>query len=118
MVRLEDINQWRGEDVVDEGGDKIGTLEEIYYDGETDQPLFLGVKVGLLSQHLTFVPYAGISVGKAHLLTDRANSLVKSAPTLALGAELPQEEEAKIFEHFGLDYSPSSKPSGKRLIRR
>ncbi|MGH7666431.1 MAG: PRC-barrel domain-containing protein [Candidatus Dormibacteria bacterium] len=118
MVKLEDINQWRGEDVVDAGGDKIGTLEEIYYDEETDQPLFLGVKVGLLNQHLTLVPYSGISVGKDYLLTDRAKSLVKSAPTLALGAELPQDEEAKIFEHYHLDYSPSSRPSGKRLIRR
>ncbi|MGH7904372.1 MAG: PRC-barrel domain-containing protein [Candidatus Dormibacteraceae bacterium] len=118
MVKLEDINQWRGEDVVDAGGEKIGTLEEIYYDSETDQPLFLGVKVGLLSPHLTFVPFQGLSVGKEHLLTDQAKSQVKSAPTLALNAELPQEEEAKIFDHYHLDYTRGSTPTGKRLIRR
>lgn len=53
MAMREDINQWRGQDVVDPGGDKIGKLEEIYYDSDTDQPVFLGVKTGHMSHHLT-----------------------------------------------------------------
>ena len=48
--------RWRGQDVLDPQGDKLGKLEEIYYDTETDVPAFAAVKSGTLSKHLTIVP--------------------------------------------------------------
>ncbi|MGH7640740.1 MAG: PRC-barrel domain-containing protein [Candidatus Dormibacteria bacterium] len=117
-MQLADITEWRGDDVVDIGGEKIGTLEVVYYDAETDEPLFLGLKAGLLPPHLTFVPVAGLSVGKHRLVTDQAKSVVRSAPTIGLADELPEDLEPKIFEHYEIPYHPAKSPSGRRLARR
>lgn len=39
-IAIDDVKQWRGQDVVDEQGDKLGKLDEVYYDTETDRPAF------------------------------------------------------------------------------
>ena len=46
MFEAGDIREWRGHDVVDIEGHKIGTLESIYVDTATDQPAFATVTVG------------------------------------------------------------------------
>ena len=59
MVSIENLADWRGKDVVDRDGDKIGKLEDVYIDTQTEQPMFGSVKEGLFSKHLTFVPLIG-----------------------------------------------------------
>ena len=52
-----DIREWRGHDVVDPRGHKIGELEAVYVDTGTDLPSFGTVKVGMPTRHrLVFVP--------------------------------------------------------------
>ncbi|HZD64861.1 MAG TPA: PRC-barrel domain-containing protein [Acidimicrobiales bacterium] len=118
MTTVEDISQWRGDDVVDPGGEKIGKLEAIYYDAQTDEAVFFGVKTGFLGHRLHFVPVQGASVGKGYVVVDHARSVVRNAPTIDMGMELPADEEPKIFEFYGMAYTPGSSPSGKRLFRR
>jgi PRC-barrel domain protein len=58
------IREWRGHDVVDAQGHKIGELEAIYVDTATDLPSFGTVKVGLPTRHrLVFVPLDQATVG-------------------------------------------------------
>ena len=47
MFEAADIREWRGHDVVDAQGHKIGQLEAIYVDTGTDLPSFGTVKVGM-----------------------------------------------------------------------
>ena len=56
---LKTIAQWRGSDVVDRDGDKIGTLEEIYLEHGSDEPEWALVKTGLFGGRGSFVPLAG-----------------------------------------------------------
>lgn len=64
MFEAEDIRKWRGHDVVDPEGHKIGVLEAIYVDTVTDQPSFATVTVGLPTRHrLVFVPLGDATVG-------------------------------------------------------
>ena len=42
----------------DRNGEKIGKLQDVYVDVETDQPQFATVKEGLIGRHPTFVPLA------------------------------------------------------------
>jgi hypothetical protein len=37
MIPVENLGDWRGQEVVDPAGEKLGKLEEVYYDGETDE---------------------------------------------------------------------------------
>ena len=56
MITHRNIAEWHGKQLVDSDGDKIGKLEDVYVDVETDEPMFGTVKEGLIGRHLTFVP--------------------------------------------------------------
>lgn len=51
MFEATDIREWRGHDVVDTEGHKIGELEAIYVDTSTDRPAFATVRVGMPTRH-------------------------------------------------------------------
>jgi len=46
MITHQNIAEWRGKELVDSTGAKIGKLEDVYVDVETDEPMFGTVKDG------------------------------------------------------------------------
>src|SRR6476646_7949783 len=117
MIPVENITDWRGQEVVDRTGDKLGKLEEVYFDGETDEPAFAAVKSGLVSKSITFVPLAGARAGREYVRVDQAKSDVKKAPRFDTDAELSLNEEARIYRHDGLEYAPAGE-GARRLAKR
>jgi hypothetical protein len=63
MAHHQNIAEWHGKTLVDRDGQKIGKLQDVYVDVETDEPMFGTVKEGLIGRHLTFVPLAGLTFG-------------------------------------------------------
>jgi len=63
MAYHQDIGEWHGKEMVDRDGERIGKLEDVYVDVESDEPMFGTVKEGLIGRHLTFLPPAGITIG-------------------------------------------------------
>ena len=59
------VADWYGKMLVDRDGEKIGKLQDVYVDVETDKPQFATVKEGFIDRHLTFVPLGGIQIGPA-----------------------------------------------------
>jgi sporulation protein YlmC with PRC-barrel domain len=57
------VSDWHGKMLVDCHGEKIGKLQDVYVDVETDEPQFATVKEGVIDRHLTFVPVGGTTVG-------------------------------------------------------
>lgn len=116
-VVVESLSDWRGQDVVDPEDQKLGKLEEIYYDVSTDQPTFVGIKSGRISKHLSIVSLQGASVGRDHLRVDWTKAEVKDAPSIDPGAEITEAVEVEAHRYFGLDHAPAGQ-SGRRLARR
>jgi hypothetical protein len=81
MAHVQNIAEWRGKDLVDRDGEKIGKLEDVYVDVETDEPMFGTVKEGLFARHLTFVPLRGITIGPDNLQATVSKDQVQDAPT-------------------------------------
>ena len=117
MIPVENITDWRGQEVVDRKGDKLGKLEEVYFDGETDEPAFIAVKSGLLSKSITLVPLGGASVGREYVRVDQAKGDVKKAPSFDTDSEFSLNDEARAYRHFGLDYEPAGS-GARRLAKR
>lgn len=111
------IAEWRGRELVDRSGEKIGRLEDVYYDVETEEPQFATVKEGLIGRHLTFVPLAGITIGPDNLQVPVSKDQVKKAPNIEL-SDLSQVDESQLYHHYGLNYTPLNTESGRRLARR
>jgi len=117
MIPVENITDWRGQEVVDRKGDKLGKLEEVYFDGETDEPAFIAVKSGRLSKSITLVPLGGASVGREYVRVDQAKGDVKKAPSFDTDSEFSLNDEARAYRHFGLDYEPAGS-GARRLAKR
>jgi hypothetical protein len=117
MFGTEDIREWRGHDVVDVDGKKIGELEAIYVDTETDQPSFATVKIGIPTRYrLVFAPLTGATVGPGHVRVAHAKKRVKDAPSIETDGELMAGGEEAVFAHYDLPYQAAT--SQRRLARR
>jgi hypothetical protein len=119
MTMHRNIAEWHGKELVDRDGDKIGKLEDVYVDVETDEPMFGTLKEGHFGRHLTFVPLAGITIGPDNLQMTVSKQQVKDAPNIETeGDELSQEDESVLYHHYQLNYTPPDTESGRRLARR
>lgn len=117
MFKAEDIREWRGQNVVDAQGAKIGELEALYVDTRTDEFCFATVKIGLLSRsRLVFVPLDGATVGPGYLKVTHPKKLVKDAPSIDTDGELLAQEEPAVFRHYDLPYEAG--PNERLLARR
>jgi hypothetical protein len=117
MIPVENITDWRGQDVLDAVGEKLGKLEEVYFDGESDAPVFAAVKSGRLSKSLTLVPLGEASVGREYLRVNRAKGEFKKAPSFDTDVELTLDDEAATYRHYGLEYTPAGE-GARRLAKR
>ena len=111
-----DFREWIGKEVRDQAGEKVGTLEEVYYDSETDDAMFLLLKSGFFGRHLTFVPVAATQPGRTYLQIDASGETIKQAPTIESGTDLEVEDEERIYRYYESEYRPAR--SGRRLVRR
>ncbi len=114
------VAEWHGKVLIDCNGEKIGKLQDVYVDVETDIPQFATVKEGLFSgRHLTFVPLSGIRIGPDDLKATVTKERVRSAPDIEMhGEELSQADESALYHHFEQNYTPPASDSGRRLARR
>jgi hypothetical protein len=116
-IPIEELADWRGQDVVDQQGEKLGKLDDVLYDGESDDPSFAAVKSGTLSKHLTYLPLLGASVGREYVRVRYSKDGLKKAPSFDPELQLTAEDEASIFGFFQMDYAPTAQ-GGRRLARR
>jgi PRC-barrel domain len=113
------VAEWHGKMLIDRDGEKIGKLQDVYVDVETDEPQFATVKEGFIGRHLTFVPLGGIKVGPDSLTAAVSKAQVEDAPNIEQhGEELSQADESSLYHHFELNYTPPATESGRRLARR
>jgi hypothetical protein len=114
---VDDIRDWRGHDVVDQSGSKVGMLEAVYFDTASEEPTFASVRIGMPGRHrLVFVPLEGARVAPNHLRVMSAKKLIKDGPSIDADGELTAEIEPDVFAHFGIDYRTGA--SGERRLGR
>ncbi|MCW2983672.1 MAG: PRC-barrel domain containing protein [Conexibacter sp.] len=116
-IAVEDVKDWRDQDVLDPQSEKLGKLYEVYYDTETDLPAFAAVKSGTFGKHLTLVPLGGATVGRDYLRVGATKDQFKGAPSFATDVELNADDESSAYRHFGLDYAPAGLGDARRLAK-
>lgn len=118
MFPAENLRDWRGENVIDPDGAKIGDLEAVYVDTVDDQPAFATVRVGFIGRHrLVFVPLAGATVTPKAVRVRYDRKLVTEAPSIDLDGELTAADEPAVFAHYQLPYAAGA-AGARRLARR
>jgi len=111
-INTEDITRLRGQELVDRDGDKVGKIEEIYLDEQTGKPEWLAVKTGLFGSNLSFVPLAQATTEGDTVRVPYEKSQIKDAPNAEADGQLSQDEESRLYSHYGVDYGESRSDSG------
>jgi uncharacterized protein (TIGR02271 family) len=112
MAQAQDILTWRGKNLVDTSGSKIGSIEEIYEDTDTGQPEWALVHTGLFGTKSTFVPLRDASQQGDSITVPYDKSLVKDAPGIEREGELSRDEEQRLYQHYSLDYGTGRSDTG------
>jgi uncharacterized protein (TIGR02271 family) len=114
-MTTQNVTEWRGQELLDNDGDKIGKIEEIYLDTATDQPEWALVKTGLFGGKGTFVPLSQANPTGDGVQVPFEKSHVKDAPNIDPDGQLSHSEERRLYEHYGIGYdSDSTSGSGTR----
>ncbi|MDP9404041.1 MAG: PRC and DUF2382 domain-containing protein [Actinomycetota bacterium] len=115
MTNAQELQGWIGRTLIDSDGGKIGRIEDIYMDEDTGQPEWLAVSTGWFGNNISFVPLAGAAAKGDDLCSRWTKEQVKDAPHAEPDGQLTQEEEARLYRHYGLDSearSDSGPPTG------
>ncbi len=105
MPETTEAYDFRGRTVVDSQGEKVGKIDELYFDDQGGQPEWALVNTGLFGTKKTFVPIKGASPTGEDLRVAVTKAQVKEAPSIDADEELSEAEERRLFEHYGVPYT-------------
>ncbi len=112
MLDRQQVLESRGATLLDAEGKKVGTIEDIYLDQETDQPEWALTKTGRVGSSLRFVPLRDATSEGSDIRVSFDKDRIKSAPSMDADGELSQQEEAELYRYYGLEYSEYKSDSG------
>jgi len=106
-------DRFAGYEVYDQSGSKIGTVDDLFID-ESDQPEYIGVKMGFLGTSSTLIPWEAVSStddeGRAiTVATDKERA--KNGPSFDDDREITPEFEQQVYSYYGLSRSSGSESS-------
>src|SRR5919112_596616 len=107
-------DQYAGYEVFDQVGEKIGKVDDLFVD-ESNQPEYIGVKMGFLGTRSTLIPWEAVSStdeeGRAiTVATDK--STAKDGPVFDDDREITPEFEDEVYSYYGLQRSQTTDEPG------
>ena len=109
---IDQARSWRGLLLIATDDEPVGKIEAIYVDRTTRQPEWALVNTGLFGSARTFVPLADAAQRGDTVQVPQETSVVREAPRLEQDTELSEEDEARLYAHYGIQYTTEESPSG------
>lgn len=89
-----------GRTAVDQQGNKIGTVGEVYVNDQTGQPDWITVNTGLFGMKENFAPLAGSSFNGDELVLPFGKDVVKDSPDIADSSHLDIDEQHSLNAYY------------------
>jgi hypothetical protein len=112
LPTIEEARSWRGLMLVAAGNEPVGRIDAVYLDRTTRQPEWALVHTGLFGSSRTFVPLADAAKLGDTVRVPHDPGLVRQAPRLEPDVDLSESDEARLYAHYGIDYTKADSPSG------
>jgi len=100
-----EAHRFEGRTLVDRDGEKIGKIDELYEDRQSGRPEWALVNTGLLGTKKSFVPLRGAQPAGEDVRVPVEKAQVKDAPGIEADGALGEDEERRLFDHYGVDYT-------------
>jgi uncharacterized protein (TIGR02271 family) len=111
-ITMERITSAHGAPVYDSAGEKIGEVEEIFYDNETQQPEWVGIGTGFLGTKRVLVPLDSAELSEDGLRVPYAKDMVQDSPDIDSDEISPQTEQ-ELYAYYEL----GERSTGRRGTR-
>ncbi len=106
-------DRFSGYEVYDQSGEKIGKVDDLFVD-ESDQPEYIGVKMGFLGTSSTLIPWELVTPeedsGRLVVVTDKETA--KNGPAFDDDREITPEFENEVYSYYGLQQTGSTDDRG------
>jgi uncharacterized protein (TIGR02271 family) len=112
MPEATEVLEWRGRTAVATDGSKLGTIEEIYLDSQTQRPEWALIQTGMFGGKSSFMPLEGATIDGDEVKAPYTKAQVKDAPQMDADGELSQSDESALYSHYGIAYDESRSDSG------
>lgn len=86
----------------DNSGHRLGPINGIFLNDDTQRPIFVEVKHGLFDRHSNIVPLRGSRLDGHSLHLGFAKDTIKDAPEIDPNFGLSAAEQHEIFDYYGL----------------
>ena len=104
-METSNLSQWEGHTVFDSSGEKVGTIDEVYADRDTGKPEWALVSTGLFGLRKSFLPMAELRPEGGEVHVPYTKQQIHDAPKVSSEEEISQEDEERLFQHYGLSYT-------------
>ena len=111
-MNQQEMASWVGRTLVDSDGDKIGKIVDIYLDEDTGKPEWVAVNTGMFGSKVSFVPIEGASASGDEIRVRHSKSAVKDSPNAEADGALSQDDESRLYAHYGMSYGEARSDSG------
>src|SRR5215207_812072 len=93
---FERVEQWEGRTILDRNGEKVGKVQDVYFDVDTNRPEWALVRTGLFGTRDNIVPIIGASRTGDDIRIPFDKEQVKHAPYVDAEDDLSQADEATL----------------------
>ena len=108
MPAFDVARRWRGRVVLDRTGDKLGSVLDVFYDAENDEPGWVLLGAAGAGDETSLVPVADAVEHGNELRVPYDRAFVEAAPGMEPGGRLWPQEEAELYAYYGLAYTEAS----------
>jgi uncharacterized protein (TIGR02271 family) len=112
MLSYDDAQRMPGATMYATDGNKIGKVTDVYIDSDTKVAEWALVDTGFFGTKESFVPLAEARMDGDDLRVPYSKDQVKDAPNAEPDGELSQDEESRLYDHYGLTYTEGPSDSG------
>ena len=100
MTNATSPDQYIGRNAVDQEGNKIGSIGQVYLDDNTGEPDWITVNTGLFGMKENFAPLAGSSFTGDDLVLPFDKTVVKDSPDIADASHLDADEQRSLYAYY------------------
>lgn len=101
-INREQLDTLYDAEVVDQSGDKIGGVGQVYLDDTTQEPAWVTVKTGMFGTKETFVPLSDAQLSGDRITVPYDKQYVKDAPNMDADSHLGDNEQDELYRYYGV----------------